>query len=78
MLRQGSRWPGSVAALLLTTGLIACGAENETETEDQGYPAMATVADYQRAMEELSNWDRWGPDDELGPLETFQGVVSAV
>ena len=56
--------PGSVAALLLTTGLFACGVE--TETEDQSYPAMTTVADYQRAMEELSNWGRWGADDELG------------
>jgi len=27
---------------------------------------MATLVDYQRAMEELSNWGRWGPDDELG------------
>ena len=30
MLRHGSRWAGSVAALL-TAGLFACGAENETE-----------------------------------------------
>ena len=64
MLRHGSRWAGSVAALLLTTGLFACGVE--TETEEQSYPAMTTVADYQRAMEELSNWGRWGADDELG------------
>ena len=68
MLRHGSRRAGSVAALLLTTGLFACGVETETEAEaeEQSYPAMATVADYQRAMEELSNWGRWGADDELG------------
>ena len=65
MLLHGSRWAGSVAALL-TAGLFACGAENETETENRSYPAMTTVADYQRAMEELSNWGRWGADDELG------------
>ena len=45
MLRHGSRWAGSAAALL-TAGLFACGAENETETENQSYPAMTTVADY--------------------------------
>lgn len=30
------------------------------------YPAMITAADYARARAELSNWGRWGPDDELG------------
>ena len=29
-------------------------------------PALATEADFLRAMEELSNWGRWGADDELG------------
>ena len=33
MLRHGSRRAGSVAALLLTTGLFACGVETETEAE---------------------------------------------
>ena len=34
--------------------------------ETPGYLAMTTVEDYHRAMEELSNWGRWGADDELG------------
>src|SRR5258707_11391423 len=29
-------------------------------------PTMATEADFRRAMKELSNWGRWGADDELG------------
>ena len=66
MSGDGSRWAGSAAALLLTTGLLACGVRTETETEDQSYPAMTTMAEYQQAMEELSNWGRWGPEDELG------------
>jgi kynurenine formamidase len=29
-------------------------------------PAMANEMDFRRAMKELSNWGRWGADDELG------------
>ena len=29
-------------------------------------PVMQTSEDFHRAMEELSNWGRWGTDDELG------------
>ena len=32
----------------------------------QNPPAMTTEADFHRAMDELSNWGRWGADDELG------------
>ena len=31
-----------------------------------GHPPMETDQDFQRAMQELSNWGRWGEDDELG------------
>ena len=30
------------------------------------HPAIANEADFKRAMKELSNWGRWGNDDELG------------
>lgn len=30
------------------------------------YPSMATEQEYLAAFEELSNWGRWGEDDELG------------
>src|SRR2546428_3588356 len=29
-------------------------------------PTIASEADFRRAMKELSNWGRWGDDDELG------------
>ena len=32
----------------------------------QERPTLTTEADFLRAMTELSNWGRWGPDDELG------------
>lgn len=32
----------------------------------QSHPAMTTIADFQRAMAELSNWGRWGDLDEMG------------
>lgn len=34
----------------------------------QSHPPMETNEDYHRAMEELSNWGRWGDDDELGAV----------
>ena len=66
MMRHGSRWASSVGTFLLASTLTACDAEVETEFESRVYPPMATVEDYHRAMDELSNWGRWGPDDELG------------
>ncbi|MBS24797.1 MAG: cyclase [Gammaproteobacteria bacterium] len=32
----------------------------------QERPSIETNEDFHRAMEELSNWGRWGPEDELG------------
>ena len=32
----------------------------------QERPSMETNEDFHRAMEDLSNWGRWGPEDELG------------
>ena len=62
MRRFGWRWASGLATFLLCTGLLAC----DVETEAPAYPAMTTAAEYHRAMDELSNWGRWGPDDELG------------
>ncbi|MDH3271073.1 MAG: cyclase family protein [Gemmatimonadota bacterium] len=50
----------------------AAGAPGDGATSDgpsdpaSTYPSMTTAAEYERALEELSNWGRWGPDDELG------------
>ena len=34
--------------------------------ETQSHPTMTSKTDFLRAMDELSNWGRWGDDDELG------------
>ena len=34
------------------------------QTQDR--PTIASMADFLRTMNELSNWGRWGADDELG------------
>ena len=76
MRSNPSRLATGVAAFLLGAGLAACGPATEDRagiTDDesgtvtnQSYPAMATEAEFLNAMEELSNWGRWGADDELG------------
>ena len=48
--------PGMALALAVTT---VAGMAQER-------PSLKTEADFRRAMETLSNWGRWGPDDELG------------
>jgi kynurenine formamidase len=48
-------------------GVIAAGAVAGHHLSGQdARPTIATEADFRRAMEELSNWGRWGPQDELG------------
>lgn len=50
---------GAGVALLALT-FFACGVETQVDER------METEADFLRAMDELSNWGRWGEDDELG------------
>lgn len=45
--------------------LVAATAVN-TQEPARGRQTMASEADFRRAMKELSNWGRWGKDDELG------------
>jgi kynurenine formamidase len=54
---------------ILVMGSIALGvALSGPQAWGQGStrPTIANEADYHRAMKELSNWGRWGADDELG------------
>ncbi len=53
----------------LVIGVIVLGVAGSVayaQSERPPRPAMATEADFLRAMKELSNWGRWGNDDELG------------
>jgi kynurenine formamidase len=63
----------SAAAILLTAvGLVACQPATGEDVAapavapSQEFPTIATAAEFRAAMEELSNWGRWGPEDELG------------
>ncbi len=50
----------SLGVVLLSMTFFACDVETQVDER------METEADYLRAMDELSNWGRWGEDDELG------------
>lgn len=52
--------------VLRTTLILAVTAFSATQLFAQSNRTIATEADFDRAMEELSNWGRWGADDELG------------
>ena len=54
---------------ILPIGLIAVGVTLSipyAQSQRSARPAMASEEDFRRAMKELSNWGRWGNDDELG------------
>ena len=54
---------------ILVIGLIALGAVAasipQAQSQTSARQTMANEADFRRAMKELSNWGRWGNDDEL-------------
>ena len=50
-------------------GLIALGvtvSALHAQSQSNTRPTIANEEDFRRAMKELSNWGRWGDDDELG------------
>src|SRR6201988_2355350 len=50
-------------------GLIALGVmvgRRYAHAQSSARPTIANEDDFRRAMKELSNWGRWGSDDELG------------
>ena len=51
-----------VGGVILVLGLGA----STVSVQTQDRPTLTSKADFLRAMEELSNWGRWGADDELG------------
>jgi kynurenine formamidase len=54
---------------ILMVGMIALGvaaAVPHAHGQSTARPTVANEADFRRAMKELSNWGRWGNDDELG------------
>src|ERR1051326_7011536 len=52
--------------LSVTILLFAVDSTYRAQNQATGRQTIATEADFRRAMSELSNWGRWGNDDELG------------
>lgn len=46
--------------------LCAAGSISYGQSQSETRPTIANEEDFRRAMQELSNWGRWGADDELG------------
>jgi kynurenine formamidase len=51
-----------VAAIVVVGGVSLQYAQSQSPAR----PTIATEEDFRRAMKDLSNWGRWGDDDELG------------
>ena len=65
-----------VAVVLLTVAAVAsfvAGAVAQGVRSNTRKP-MATEDDFRQAMKDLSNWGRWGQDDELGAANLITRV----
>ena len=52
-----------IATFVGGCAVAACGTSSFTQPETR---EPTTIAQFDQWMDELSNWGRWGPDDELG------------
>src|SRR3972149_3053387 len=70
--RRGARMPGGVVRALVVLGRVLAGGGRTSLAQRGGQSpggrAPVSKADVDRWMTELSNWGRWGPDDQLGAL----------
>lgn len=55
-----------ICSLAATSALLFAATTNEPRAQAQ--PAKLTKADVDRMMTELSNWGRWGKEDQLGAI----------
>jgi kynurenine formamidase len=58
---------GSFATLVSTIGAVAA-LSGEAVSQESARGALVTQAQYERWQVDLSNWGRWGKDDEMGTL----------
>src|SRR6476646_617461 len=65
MTRSGL-WPVVGRLVVAVAAALAVAAVLNVRVQVQGSKAMATEEDFRRAFKELSNWGRWGQEDELG------------
>ena len=61
-----------VGAIVILLSAVAVTGDAQSGGADTNRPdtvhPLVTRAQYERWQTELSNWGRWGPDDELGTL----------
>src|SRR4029077_14480778 len=62
-----------VIVVIATVALVG-GSVQVLRSQSIGRPTIATDEDFRRAMKELSNWGRWGEDDELGAANLITPV----
>ena len=73
-IRRANDWPTAVppraaallAAFAVTSHMLAPGTVQVANAQEP--PPVVSEAEYERWQSDLSNWGRWGPDDELGAL----------
>ena len=58
-------WTGAVVVGALAVALAMAG-QPPASAQDTSEPPLVSQAQFDRWLTELSNWGRWGPDDELG------------
>ena len=60
-----TRWIGALAGGVLAAVLAAAG-QPPASAQESSAPPLVSQEQFDRWLVELSNWGRWGPDDELG------------
>ena len=60
-----TRWIGALAGGVLAVVLAAAGRP-PAAAQEPSVPPLVSQEQFDRWLVELSNWGRWGPDDELG------------
>ena len=58
----------AVLSVAVLVSAIAAGKAGSQTSGTQSSHALVTRAEYERWQKELSNWGRWGKDDEMGTL----------
>ena len=61
-------WKPRATGVVALFTLLAAGCGGSAATGQGGERPLVSQAQYDRWLDELSNWGRWGPDDEMGAL----------
>lgn len=64
-------WSMACGALAVGTGLVSSAQQPDTSAP------LVSAEQFERWQTELSNWGRWGPDDELGAANLITAAKRA-